>query len=70
MSTAHINFEDVGNGTFNVQAVFSPHGFDPESHAHQHAQIVLKFLDTHLTRVGSPHTDFVESVAESKTLDS
>lgn len=45
MSTATITFKDEDNGTIRLDAVYEG-GFDPQSHAHQHAYMLIKMMDS------------------------
>lgn len=45
MSTATLTFTDH-NGVIDFHADFGPAGFKPESHAHQHALIAIKHIDS------------------------
>lgn len=52
MSVVHINLEDV-DGKINFQSVYSG-GFDPNSHAHQHARLIEKVMDKLARAEGDP----------------
>lgn len=69
MGAAAITFEDdtQPDGTPAVAAklVFSG-GFDKNSHAHQHAKIMLGLLDQHMQRAGAASIDPAVSAVEHK----
>lgn len=48
MAAAQILLEDM-NGSIACKLVFSG-GFDPQSHAHQHAQILIGMMDDLCTK--------------------
>ncbi len=52
MSLATVTFRDK-DGAIDVGLVFEG-GFDPKSHAHQHAQAFLKMMDAHMPKIGEP----------------
>jgi hypothetical protein len=53
MSTATIVLEDH-DGQIACQLTFSPAGFDPSSHAHQHAHILISHMDSLCTKAPMP----------------
>lgn len=56
MSTATVTLEDV-NGQIAMKVTFSGdngQGFDKDSHAHQHAQILVRMMDELCTKVEQP----------------
>lgn len=56
MSTATIVLEDV-DGQIAMKVTFSHatgEGFDKASHAHQHAQILIRMMDELCTKVEQP----------------
>jgi len=57
MSSAFIALEDH-NGEVACKLTFTG-GFDPESHAHQHAQILIGLMDKLCERKGEPVVDQV-----------
>lgn len=52
MSAATIVLEDV-DGVVALKVTFGA-GFDPTSHAHQHAQILIRMMDQVCQRQGEP----------------
>jgi len=57
MATAVIVLED-DNGAVACRATFEG-GWDGESHAHQHASLLLKHMDELCTRVSTPVVEAV-----------
>lgn len=53
MGTVHLNLEDAPDGAINFQACFEG-GFDPKSHAHQHAKLLIEYLDQIAEKRGIP----------------
>jgi len=53
MAIAYINIEDAEDGSIYCQVVYKD-GFDLKSNAHQHANLVIKWMDEHLTKVHEP----------------
>lgn len=60
MATATIVLEDH-EGAIACKLTFSPAGFDPSSHAHQHAQILIAGMDNLCTKAPMPESVVVES---------
>lgn len=70
MATATITFEDVPDaeaGTFATRLYFSG-GFQPDSHAHQHAQIALKLLAEACRDLGPAPEQVVEEAKPQLVL--
>lgn len=57
MATAHIILSD-DNGAVACKATFDG-GWDGNSHAHQHANLMLKHMDELCTRVSTPEVEAV-----------
>lgn len=57
MATATIVLED-DNGAVACKVVFDG-GWNPESHAHQHANLMLKHMDEMCTRVSTPEVEAI-----------
>jgi hypothetical protein len=65
MPTATIVLEDH-DGQIACRLTFSPAGFDPTSHAHQHAQIMLTHMDGLCTK--APESETVEMAPPEPVL--
>ena len=52
MARCHINIEDREDGTFDAQVVYVE-GFLVSSHAHQHANLLMKYLDRIASSIGT-----------------
>lgn len=52
MSTATLILTDVTDegGAISARIDFGPGGFDPNSHAHQHAYLLVKHMDENLCK--------------------
>lgn len=59
MGTATIVLED-NDGAIACKLTFSPAGFDPASHAHQHAQILIAHMDSLCTKAPLPEPVLAE----------
>jgi hypothetical protein len=57
MGTATITLSD-DNGEVACKAIFDG-GWDKDSHAHQHANLMLKHMDELCTRVSTPEVEAV-----------
>lgn len=53
MSYVNINIEDLPDGQMDFQVVYLD-GFDKESHAHQHALLLTKYMERISTRQSEP----------------
>ena len=60
MATATIVLEDT-EGQIACKLTFSPAGFDPKSHAHQHAQILIAHMDSLCTKAELPEQTILEA---------
>lgn len=65
MATASIVLEDH-DGEIACRLTFSPAGFDPKSHAHQHAQILIAHMDKLCTK--APGSETVEMAEPEPVL--
>jgi hypothetical protein len=66
MGLAYINLEDMEDGSIAVQVVYK-NGFDLKSNAHQHAGLIIKWLDENLTKIHEPvfHSGEVDDSAKA-----
>lgn len=65
MGSATIVLEDH-DGQIACRLTFSPAGFDPTSHAHQHAQIMLTHMDSLCAK--APGSETVEMAQPAPVL--
>ena len=50
MAIAYINLEDMEDGSIALNIVYKD-GFDMKSNAHQHANLICKWMDENMTKV-------------------
>jgi hypothetical protein len=81
LSIAHLNIEDVEDGTYNVQAVYrccersgtdlcfcAIKGFNAEKRSHVAVALLMKHLDTLGERLPASQQTFVEQINDSKSV--